>query len=349
MKRAECSGPGQPIVIAEVPDPKPGPGQAVIKVARCGICSSDLHATAQHGFMPPGYPFGHEVAGEVVEVGAGVTRLKVGDRVAPLAAQGGCGKCMACISDNPVWCTNQKPPEFILGYTEYLAVSEWGVLKLPSSYSMADGALIEPLACSLHGVNMGSLSPGRRVLVIGAGPIGLGAIYWSRRMGAGRIAAMARSNQKAEMAHAMGADVFLSGPDAAQQIASQLGGPPDVVLECTGAQGMLAQSLDFVAPRGSVIMLGACGTPDTFVPTAGTMKEAIIRFVLMYGLKDYETVAESFERGQVDPRLMLTDTISLLDLPQAFDTLRQANGHCKVLVDPWAAPKPLRAAGNSMR
>jgi (R,R)-butanediol dehydrogenase/meso-butanediol dehydrogenase/diacetyl reductase len=140
------------------------------------------------------------------------------------------------------------------------------------------------------------------------------------------------------MAMEMGADAFLSGKheDTARAVNQALGGPPDVVIEATGAPGMIGEALTLVRPKGTVVVLGFCTVADTFYPAAGVGKELNVRFSMMYGLKDYEVVARELDAGRLDPHPMVTETISLDQLPATFEALRKPNDQCKVLVDPWA-------------
>ena len=156
MKAAVYDAPGQALRLAEVPDPRPGPGQAVIRVAACGVCGSDLHATTPQGDLARrGGVLGHEVTGEIVEIGpepAG--RWSVGDRVFVIPI-GSCGRCPHCRLDRPEDCPRQKtfgalgPTEPDGAYAEYLTVSLTDLLAVPESVPMDVAALCEPLATGL--------------------------------------------------------------------------------------------------------------------------------------------------------------------------------------------------------
>ena len=190
MRAAVMQGLHKPLVIETVPDPRPGEGEVVVEVGRCGICGSDLHMTEDAAYgQGAGSILGHEFAGEVVELGKGVEGLTKGDLVAvsPLKS---CGTCPACLAGNVSWCE-----KFGLqggGYAEYALTKPNQCVKLPKSASLADGAIIEPLAVALHGVAMSGMRIGDKVLILGAGPIGLAAAFWARRMGAGRVVGSCR-------------------------------------------------------------------------------------------------------------------------------------------------------------
>jgi (R,R)-butanediol dehydrogenase/meso-butanediol dehydrogenase/diacetyl reductase len=336
MRAAVFKGVGQRLCIEERPDPTPGPGQAVLKVCRCGVCGTDIQMTGGKGgwTFPPGAVLGHEYSGEVVETGAGVTALKSGDLVTSLPV-GGCGQCVACAAGDFWRCTGAKASHSS-GYAEYVLVDVRSSVKLPATVSLADAALTEPLCCGLRGVEKSGMKPGARVLVIGAGPIGLGAVYWARRLGAGRLVVTARSRRAEQIALDMGADAFVTmDDDTAQNAAELLGGPPDVVLECSGAHGTIARAVDMVKPGGVVAVVGYCSTPDTFIPSRAVEKEVVMVFSFVYTRADYERSLDVMNAGDLAARAMVTDTVSLDELPAAFEALRSPTSQCKVLVDPW--------------
>src|SRR5207253_1613402 len=129
-----------------------------------------------------GSVIGHEFAGEVVALGKDIEHLEVGDRVTSMPFTG-CGRCVTCLAGRPNFCAGFRG--MAGGFAEYVVATGRTAIKLPATLSLADGALIEPLAVGLHGASLARLHPGSRVLVIGAGPIGLAAVFWARKLGAG--------------------------------------------------------------------------------------------------------------------------------------------------------------------
>ncbi|HTW38468.1 MAG TPA: alcohol dehydrogenase catalytic domain-containing protein [Steroidobacteraceae bacterium] len=335
MKAAVFTMIGKPLSIESLPDPAPQRDEVLVRVDRCGICGSDLHMTADPSFaVPAGTVIGHEWAGEVVEVGPTAQRVKRGDRVAVLPVRS-CGRCPACAVGEPAWCAEMRIDGG--GYGQLALASERQCLVLPRTVSLHDGALIEPLAVGLHGINVSEMPAGARVLVIGAGPIGLAATFWARRLGAGVVAVTASSMTRAELARAMGASVFIDPARiSAAQIQSALRGPPDIVFECVGKPGLIRQSLEYVRPRGTVVVLGLCTALDSFVPFVAVAKEVRIQPAALYRMRDFEIAADVMDQGDVTPRAMVTDTVSLEELPPAFEALRRRSHQCKVLIDPWA-------------
>jgi len=336
VKAAVFKGPGKPLEIETRADPVPGHGELLLKVVRCGICGTDLHMTDGHATcFPAESVLGHEFAGEVMALGPGVETFKRGDAVAGLAITG-CGRCANCIAGDPMWCERGFIPA-MGGFGQYTVVKAFSAIKLPSSLSLEDGALIEPLAVGLHGVALAGIAPGARVLVLGTGSIGLSAAFWARRLGATRVVAASRSDRGSAHALRMGVTRFEPfGEEFAARIGAALAGPPDVVLECIGVPGMLGQAIELVRPRGTVVVLGNCMLPDTVVPALMLFKQVRVQGSMVYSRREFEVVADAMDAGAVEPRSMITDRVSLAALPDAFEALRRPTYQCKTLVDPWA-------------
>jgi threonine dehydrogenase-like Zn-dependent dehydrogenase len=334
MKAAIYPGEGKRIIIENLPDPKPGPQDFIIKVHRCGICGTDLSMT-KGGMWDFGAnaQFGHEFAGEIVETGKSVSDYKVGERISVLPSIA-CGECETCRKHgNNLLCN--AAPNAMVGFAEFARVPASIAVRLPSSLSMADGALIEPLAVGLYAAELARIDPGDRILVLGGGTVALYAIYWARRLGAGRIVAASRSSRRKSLALEMGADAFVTyGPGELGEVMEALGGPPRIVFECVGAEGILAKAIAHVAPFGKVVSLGFCTSPDAVIPAAAAFKCASIQFAVGYTMEDFIYVAEQMNKGHCDPRAIISGEIPLSGLPDMFDALRGPNDHTKVHVHP---------------
>jgi len=323
-----------------VPDPTPGAGQVVIKVHRCGICGSDLHMAEGHvhSFADGAIP-GHELAGEVVALGAGAEGVAVGDHVAVLPYVT-CGKCAACLAGDAIACRAFRMFGSGTGggYAEYALTNPGWCVQLPRTLGFEDGALVEPLAVSLRAARVSGIQAGDRVLVLGAGAIGLAAAYWARRYGASRIAVSATSRRREAMARAVGADAFLvpeEGRTLAEQCREALGGLPDVVFECAGAYGSLDQAISAVRRGGTVAAPGFHWGQDKFSGMGALVKEVTIRFTNMYNPDEFARSVDALDRGHVEPRAMITNMVDLAGAPAAFEELRGPNSQCKVMIRPW--------------
>ena len=256
----------------------------------------------------------------------------MGDLVAvsPLKS---CGMCPACRDGNISWCE-----AFGLqggGYAEYALTKPNQCVKLPKSASLADGAIIEPLAVALHGLAMSGMRIGDKVLVLGAGSIGLAAAFWARRMGAGRVVVQDIADWQQDRALAMGAHDFIADradPIGAAQRA--LGEKAAIVFECVGVPGLIAQAVEQVRARGTIVLLGLCTRPDTFNSFAMLSKEARLITSAFFTRHEYEAALDALTRGAAEPRLLVTDTIALAATPTVFESLRQRTGQCKVQIAP---------------
>jgi (R,R)-butanediol dehydrogenase/meso-butanediol dehydrogenase/diacetyl reductase len=322
-----------PLAFESLPDPTPGEGQVVVKVGRCGICGSDLHMTEDAAFgCKHGDVLGHEFAGEIVALGSGAEGLKTGDLVSVIPLKS-CGHCEHCRKGEVQWCES-----FGLqggGYAEYALTRPNQCVKLPAGVSLADGAIIEPLAVALHGVNLSGLRKGDKVLVLGAGPIGLAVAFWVHRMGAAKVAVQDVAEFQKSRALEMGADVFVVDPaDPIGSAERALGGKADVVFECVGVPGLIAQGVEQVRPRGTILLLGLCTRPDTFNSFAMLSKEVRLITSAFFTVPEYRASLDALAEGAIEPRLLITDTISLADAPGVFESLKHRTRQCKVLIAP---------------
>jgi (R,R)-butanediol dehydrogenase/meso-butanediol dehydrogenase/diacetyl reductase len=331
MRAAVFYKAGKPLVVEAVDDPKPNADQVIIKVHRCGICGTDVHSTSGHGWdFPSGSIIGHEFVGEIVELGNKVEGLKKGEVITapPLAT---CGQCEACIRGATTMCVKLQGQ--MGGCGEYMAVAARTAVRLPSTFTPADGALVEPFAIALNGLRQAAIKPGERVLVLGGGSVAVTTIFWAKRFGASRVVAVSRSPRRAQMTLAMGADKFVpSGENEVPEVVEALGGAPDVVFECAGAPGLLAQAVQHVAPFGHIVSMGFCTAPDALVPALVAMKSVRLSFPMGYSPGGFEYVADNMLSGKIDPKAIISSVVSLDELPSAFEALRGLNNETKMHV-----------------
>ena len=333
IRAAIMQGLHKPLIVESLPDPEPGEGELLVRVGRCGICGSDLHMTEDPAFgRGAGDVLGHEFAGEVVALGKGTEGVRLGDLVSviPLAS---CGRCETCLAGEPAWCAH-----FALqggGYAEYALTRPNQCVTLPKSASLADGAIIEPLAVALHGVAMSGMKAGDKVLILGAGPIGLAVAFWARRRGAGRVVVQDVVAFQEERALAMGADAFVVDPqDPVAASDRALGGKADIVFECVGIPGLIAQAVGQVRNRGTILLLGLCTRPDTFDSFAMLSKEVRLVTSAFFTRQEFEAALDALDAGATEPRLLVTDTIALDEVPAVFEALKRRTHQCKVLIAP---------------
>lgn len=338
MRAAFCTAPGQ-FGLRELPRPQPLPGQVLVRVRSCGICGSDLDWYRGH-FPPPKICPGHEIAGEVAEIAGSEHRPGIGDRVVvePLLV---CGHCPACRIGDYQLC----PQVEVLGvsrdggFAEYVCVPRDRVYPLPAELEFAAGSLAEPAAVAVHGVRLGKVGLGDRVVVLGAGTIGLLAIVAARRAGAAQIAITARYAHQARMARRLGAaQVFrLSGEDGREWTEFVRRHPPDVVLETVGGSGeSLNDAIRIVRPGGTVVVLGVFPEPPRCDALALLVKEVRVVGSITYGRGDRRT---DFELGlqmlTSNPTIteLVTHRFALERIRDAFELARdKRRGAIKVVV-----------------
>jgi (R,R)-butanediol dehydrogenase/meso-butanediol dehydrogenase/diacetyl reductase len=332
MRAAVFHGPDKPITVETMDDPRPARGEVVMKVCRCGVCGSDVSMTAPGSICYPLGPFGHELAGEVVELGPDVAGVKVGDLVA-CPPSFGCGACEGCRNGNAIFCTGARSRS--IGFAEYTTADARAVVRLPQGLSVADGALVEPMACGLHALRLARMAKGDRVLVLGAGAMALSTVFWARRLGAGAVVALSRSAHRRDLLADMGASAVHTFEEAEPgQLREALGGPADIVVECVGKAGMLAKALELVQPQGTVISLGMCMQAEPVLPALCAFREVRLMFPIGWSFSEFVETAMAFESGLIRADRMVSDVIALDALPDMLDRLRAGARALKVQVDP---------------
>lgn len=345
MRAAVFEAPGQPLAVAEVPAPEPGPGELVIAVRCCGICGSDLHLAEVHepgggmAVLPRGAIMGHEFCGEVIETGAGVdSALKPGARVTALPYIA-CGHCRLCVAGQGHRCAGAR---YIgLGqehgaYAELTRVGSHQTFLLPDGVDWRFGALVEPLAVALHGVHAARLAPGEHVLVMGGGPIGLATALWCRHFGASEVVVSDLEPARLALAERLGATATIDAGkvDVAGDYKRLAGQRPDVVIECVGVPGTQQMAFDYAPANGRIVVVGVCMAPDTIVPVKAITKELQVNYVFMYRPEDFAITLDMLNRERIDPSPMLTREVGFDDFAHAFEALKTDKTACKVLLTP---------------
>ena len=319
---------GGRLEVERIDDPTPGPGELLVRVSRCGICGSDLKSRPA---MPHGTVMGHEFAGEVVAVGPGTAgSWREGQHAAVLPVFS-CGTCEWCRAGEVAHCTSARLVGLgggHGGFAEYAAASADLAVPLPDDIAESHGALVEPFAVGLHTARVAGIGPGDHVLVLGGGPVGLTTAQWAREAGAARVVVADPVATRREMAEQMGVSAVLD------PTADELGQDHDVVVECVGKPGLLDTCVGAVATKGRIVVAGVCVEPDPYLPVVALLKEVSIGFSVYYRPDEFREVVDAFATGRIDPTPLVTDTIALSDVDQAFDRLQHDPTDVKVLVDP---------------
>jgi threonine dehydrogenase-like Zn-dependent dehydrogenase len=339
MRAAFCRSTGK-LTVEDTPRPTPAPGEVVVRVRSCGICGSDLHWYHDQMMVPQVCP-GHEIAGEVADVGAGVTSLRAGDAVA-LEGIVSCGACRYCAAGDYHYCRSVGIVGMTIpgGYAEYLTMPARHCFPTPAGVDFPIAALAEPLGVAVHGVRISGLAIGQRVLVLGAGTIGLASVIAARAGGAGEVIVTARRPQQKAAALALGADRVLD--DASSElfeVASE--SPVDLVVETVGgAADTLDTAVAACRPGGTICVLGAFTKMPTFPALFVLAKELTVKGSFVYNRAgsraDFEIVQDLLARqGETIGRAMLTHRFPLGDIDEGFRTAAdKTTGSIKVTIVP---------------
>jgi L-iditol 2-dehydrogenase len=326
--------------VEEMSVPKIGPGELLVKVAASGICGSDVMEWYRIKKAPR--VLGHEITGEIVEMGEGVEKYKKGDRVF-VSHHVPCNNCYYCLNGYHTACetlhgTNYDPG----GFSEYIRIPrinvESGVYILPVDMSYEEGTFIEPLACVVRGQRLAGLKAGQTVLVIGSGISGLIHINLARALGAGRIIAADIIEYRLRAAERFGADAVINAKDDIQKCLLQLNEKrlADLVIVCAGALSASADALKCVDRGGSVLYF-AVPEPEVMLPVPiNDLWRNEINLMTSYGASplDLETAIKLMSSHRVNLRDMITHKLSFDECGLGFELVAEAKESIKVIFEP---------------
>jgi len=326
--------------LEERPIPKIGNGELLVKIIASGICGSDVMEWYRIKKAP--LVLGHEIAGEVVEVGEGVKGYKKGDRVF-VSHHVPCNICYYCLNGNYSVCDTLRKTNFDPGgFSEYIRIPkinvDSGTFKLPDELSFEDGTFIEPLACVLGGLNKSIFKAGQKVLIIGSGISGLLFVKLTRALGAGRIIATDINDYRLNSAKKFGADVIIN---AKEDIPARVrdvndGYLADLVVICTVAPAAISQALKSVE-RGGTILFFAPAEPNVNIPIPlwDIWRDGITMTTSYAGApSDIATAIELLKARRLIVKDMITHRLSLLETGLGFQLVAKAQDSIKVIIEP---------------
>lgn len=319
------------VELVELPDPAPAAGGVVVEVAAVGICGTDLHIVDGHAGRLPVVP-GHELAGTVVAVGSGVGALRVGDRVA-VDPNLPCGACRSCHSGRGNLCRDLDALGVTLpgGAAELVAAPASSCVLLPAGLDLEAAALVEPLSCAVHALDVLGTRPGSSVLVYGAGTMGLMLLELAKRSGALAVDVVDVNPEKLSRAGSLGC-----GRTAAS--AEELDSPDgwDVVVDATGNEAAIRDALSRVADGGTFLQFGVT-RPGLVVPFSpyDVYRREITITGSMAVLHSFARAVDLLAAGFLDPARFVTARAPLADYSAALEGFR-AGGGLKTLVLPQA-------------
>ena len=324
--------------------PEPGSGEARVKVHACGICGSDLHLFhSPEPFVEPGVVMGHEMAGVVDAIGPEVTGWKPGDRVTvePLKT---CGECRWCRAGRDSIC-----PSFSLygfhhagGFADYINVQAKRLYAVPDELTFDTASLAEPVAVTVHGLRIAGFTAGQRVMVIGAGTIGLATVAVAKAWGAGEIVLTSRHRHQSELGEELGASRVLTDAEATEEVlaSNPPEDKPEIVVETVGGSAnTLRLGAAAVAPGGTVSVLGVFLGELKLEPWSLLFKEVKLQWSSCYtrspGPSDFEESLRLLKEHSETWSGLLTHRLPLDEIAQGFALASdKTSGAVKVTMTP---------------
>ncbi len=338
MKQAVMVTPGE-VVYREVEVPVVNAGEIKVKMKRIGVCGSDIHVA--HGKHPyTSYPVvqGHEVSGEVVEIGAGVTNVKVGDKVT-IQPQIVCGKCYPCTHGMYNACESLRVMGFQATgmYSDFFVVEAEKALALPNDMSFDDGAMIEPLAVAVHAIRRAVFPmDGKKVLVLGGGPIGNLVAQTAKAMGADSVLLSELSAFRLETAEKC--EIKTVNPkekDLLEAITETFGADKaDIIFECVGVNETMEQAINYARKGTSIIVVGVFA--DFGRVNMGFVQDHELTLIgsAMYRVEDYVKAIELASTGAVKLGELITHRVNFSEYAKAYEIAdTQKDLAMKIMVD----------------
>ena len=326
--------------IEEMPIPEINDNELLVKVQASGICGSDVMEWYRIKKAP--LVLGHEMAGDVVQVGKNVEKYKIGDRVC-VSHHVPCNTCRYCLDDQHTLCDTLHSTNFYPGgFAEYLRVPEInvdrGVFLLPKEMSYDEGVFIEPLACVVRGMRIVGMKPGVSVLVIGSGIAGLLHIKLARALGAGRVIATDIDEYRLETAKKLGADMVINAKENVTEKVKQYndGRLADIVVLCTGALPAVKQAISSV-DRGGTLLFFAPTEPGVEIPfPLFDLWNKGVKMVSTYagGPRDIADAIELIRFKKVTVTDMISHKLPLSEAAKGFKLVAQAQESIKVVLYP---------------
>ena len=322
LRAAVFSEPDKPLLIKDVEKPSIGPDEMLLQVSYCGVCGTDIHASREGPFKAPkGTVFGHEFVGRIVEIGIDLknSNFSIGDRVTSLPFIGSKTIGLGAITG---------------AYSQFVKVGHDLVVKIPDQMTDIEAVLVEPLAVGLHATKMAGQISEKNILIIGAGPIGLACAIWCNFFGARSVVISERSPTRIEKAKELGFhDVIDPSTNTVEAFMIATGGEPEIQFDCVGAPGIMQECIERAPKKGLVMGIGVCDQPDTITPLIAFSKELRIQWAVAYEKADFEFTIGMIKSKRINATKMVTNIISLEELPNIFQQLQNPSEQCKVLID----------------
>lgn len=319
------------IEIQDLPYPEPGPREVVVEVQAVGVCGSDAtyYSVGYIGDWVVDGPIilGHEAAGLVHKVGSGVTQVQAGDRVA-IEPGTPCRDCAECTAGRYHLCEDFRflaTPPYDGALVQYLLMDERNLFPIPDSMSYEEGAMLEPLSVGIWACKRAGLQPGDDVLVTGAGPVGVLAAEVARALGAGTVTIVDVSDFRLDIAAGIGLETERSDAPSAKTF--------DVLIECSGAPGVLASGLARLRNNGRAAMVGLPKQSVELPLSKLNAKEITLALVNRYA-HTWPTAIDLVSSGRVDVKSIITHRFTLDKTEDAITLARREPNSMKAVIFP---------------
>lgn len=342
MKASYFLGKGS-FEVRQAPELHPGPGEVVIKNMVCGVCGTDVHIF--HGEpgsadVNPPVVLGHEYSGEVVEVGEGVTALKPGDHVT-VDPNIYCGECVYCRNGKKQLCETMQAVGVTRdgGFGEYSLVPAAQAFKLEDSVPYEAGAMAEPVACCLHGIDLAGIKAGDRVCIVGGGAIGLIMLQLAKLSGASSLVLSEPNEKRRQVALSLGADAAIdpTAPDAGSAYEAALGDGADVVIECVGNNAAVKSAFQLAKKGATIVLFSVPKVDATFdLPLFDVYKKELTIRGSFVNPDTHERAVRLINSGKLDFTSIITHRFNLDQLPEAI-AMQMSSESIKVVVCPHGA------------
>ncbi len=339
MKASYFLGKGS-FEVRQAPELHPGPGEVVIKNMVCGVCGTDVHIF--HGEpgsadVNPPVVLGHEYSGEVVEVGEGVTALKPGDHVT-VDPNIYCGECVYCRNGKKQLCETMQAVGVTRdgGFGEYSLVPAAQAFKLGDSVPYEAGAMAEPVACCLHGIDLAGIKAGDRVCIVGGGAIGLIMLQLAKLSGASSLVLSEPNEKRRQVALSLGADAAIdpTAPDAGSAYEAALGDGADVVIECVGNNAAVKSAFQLAKKGATIVLFSVPKVDATFdLPLFDVYKKELTIRGSFVNPDTHERAVRLINSGKLDFTSIITHRFNLDQLPEAI-AMQMSSESIKVVVCP---------------
>lgn len=327
------------IELRDIPEPEIKPGHVKIQVKAAGICGTDLHIYKDEFRSFPPVVLGHEVAGEIVELGEGVSDVQVGARVTTETYFSTCGVCRYCRGGHANLCLNRRSIGSAVngGFTQYVIVPAKNIHYLPESVDFLAGALTEPLACVVHGVlTTPTVAPGDVAVIAGPGAIGLLTLQVVKAAGATVIMLGTSADaHRLQLAKTLGADytvdVQQENPNTLVQNLTTEGLGADVVYECSGAGPAAAQLLELVRRQGRYVQIGLFGKPIAWDVDQICFRELTVTGSNASVPWSWLKALDLLKSSQVQTKPLISNIYPVTEWQTAFDAFEAKQGIKMVL------------------